>query len=189
MDGTGDPVAVEAFRSYLCALARIQVAARPWLAAKLDASDLVQQTLLKAHAARDQFRGHTPAEMAGWLRQILTRTLANELRALGQHKRDAGAERSLEADLDASSCRLDAWLAADQSTPSEHVVRSERAASLAAAVERLPPDQREVVLLKHCHGLPLADIATRLGRSPASVAGLLRRALERLRELLRGDVS
>jgi RNA polymerase sigma-70 factor (ECF subfamily) len=184
-NGDGDPMALERFRSYLCALARIQVAARPWLAAKLDASDVVQQALLQAHARRDQFRGRTPAEMAGWLRQILTHTLANQLRALGQQKRDAGAERSLEADLDASSCRLDAWLAAEQSTPSEQLGRLERAEALAAAITALPADQQEVLLLKHCHGLPLADIADRLGRSPASVAGLLRRGLERLRELLR----
>jgi RNA polymerase sigma-70 factor (ECF subfamily) len=182
-----DPMAVERFRDYLCALARIQVAARPWLAAKLDASDVVQQTLLKAHAARDQFRGQTRAEMAVWLRQILTRTLANELRALGQQKRDAGAEHSLEADLDASSCRMDAWLAADQSTPSEQVGRRERATTLAAAVAELPSEQREVLLLKHCHGLALTDIAAQVGRTPASVAGLLRRGLERLRELLSED--
>src|SRR5262249_61538128 len=110
-------MALERFRGYLCALARIQVAARPWLAAKLDASDVVQQTLLKAHAARDQFRGGSRAEMAGGLRQILARTLANELRALGQARRDVGAERSLEADLHASSCRLAARRAAPQSTP------------------------------------------------------------------------
>jgi RNA polymerase sigma-70 factor (ECF subfamily) len=186
-NGDSDSLAVEGFRSYLCALARIQVAARPWLAAKLDASDVVQQALLKAHAAREQFRGQTAAEMAVWLRQILTRTLANELRALGQQKRDAGAERSLQADLDASSCRLDAWLVADQSTPSEQVGRRERAAALASAVEALPSEQQEVVLLKHCHGLALADIAARLGRSQAAVAGLLRRGLERLRELLQED--
>jgi RNA polymerase sigma-70 factor (ECF subfamily) len=184
VSGNDDPLALERFRSYLCALARIQVAARPWLASKLEASDVVQQALLKAHAARDQFRGSTPAEMAVWLRQIVTRTLANEFRALGQQKRDVGAERSLEADLDASSCRMDAWLAAEQSTPSEQVGRHERASALAAAVAALPPDQQEVVLLKHCHGLALEDVATRLGRTPASVAGLLRRGLARLRELL-----
>src|SRR6516165_8434690 len=111
-NGDNDPMALERYRGYLCALARLQVAARPWLAAKFDASDVVQHALLKAHAARDQFRGQTPAEMVMWLRQILNRTLANELRALGQQKRAVGAERSLEADLDASSCRLDAWLAA-----------------------------------------------------------------------------
>ena len=184
MGADGDPLEIERYRGYLAALARLQVAARPWLASKLDASDLVQQTLLKAHAARAEFRGQTAAELVGWLRQILSRTLANELRAFGQAKRNVGAERSLEADLDASSCRLDAWLAADHTSPSQHFGRAERAAALAAAVDSLPPDQREVVLLKHCHGLSLADVAARTDRTPAAVAGLLRRGLARLRELL-----
>jgi RNA polymerase sigma-70 factor (ECF subfamily) len=179
-----DELAVERYRGYLCALARIQVATRPWLAAKLDASDVVQETLLKAHAAREQFRGRSAAEMACWLRQILARTLANQLRALGQARRDVGAEQSLNAALDASSCRLEAWLAADQSSPSERAGKREQSDALAEAVASLPDDQREVVLLKHCQGLALADIAAQLGRSPASVAGLLRRGLQRLREIL-----
>lgn len=179
-----DELSLERFRGYLAAIARLQVAARPWLAARMDASDLVQQTLLKAHTAGEQFRGQSAAEKAAWLRQILTRTLANELRSLGQAKRDTAAERSLEADLDASSCRLDAWLAADQSSPSQHVAREERTTALAAAVEALPPDQREVVLLKHCHGLSLNEIADQTGKTVAAVAGLLRRGLRRLRELL-----
>jgi RNA polymerase sigma-70 factor (ECF subfamily) len=182
--GDADELALERFRGYLRTLARIQLAARPWLAAKLDASDIAQQALLRAHAARGQFRGRTAAELAGWLRQILARTLANELRAFGQARRDVGAEHSLEADLDASSCRLDAWLAADQSTPSERADRRERADRLAAAVAALPPDQRAAVLLKHIENLSLAEIAARVGKSTAAVAGLLRRGLARLRELM-----
>ncbi len=162
----------------------VAVAARPQLSAKLDASDLAQDTLLKAHAARDQFRGRTPAEMAGWLRQILTRTLSNELRSFGQAKRDLGAECSLEAHMDASSRRFDAWLAADQTSPSERVVGRERAAALAAAIASLPLDQREAVLLKHLENLTLAEVAARLGKSTAAVAGLLRRGLARLGELM-----
>ena len=184
MGADGDALEIERYRGYLAALARLQVSARPWLASKLDASDLVQQTLLKAHAAKAEFRGQSAGELVAWLRQILTRTLANELRSLGQAKRDVGAERSLEADLDASSCRLGAWLAADQTSPSEHFGRAERASALAAAVDRLPADQREVVLLKHCHGLSLADIAAHTGRTTAAVAGLLRRGRARLRELM-----
>ena len=189
MSAQSDVLSVEQFRGYLAAVARLQVAARPWLVAKLDASDLTQDTLLKAHAARDQFRGHTPAEMAAWLRQILARTLANELRSLGQQKRDIGVEKPLEADLDASGRRLDAWLAADQTSPSEAAGRHERAAALATAVDQLPSDQREVVLLKHCHGLSLVDIADHTKRTPAAVAGLLRRGLARLRELLAAEVA
>jgi RNA polymerase sigma-70 factor (ECF subfamily) len=75
-------------------------------------------------------------------------------------------------------------LAAEQSSPSERVGRQERAAALATAVDALPPDQREVVLLKHCHGRTLAEIADQTGKSVAAVAGLLRRGLERLRQLL-----
>lgn len=184
--GADPHLPLDRYRGYLAALARLQVAARPWLAAKLDASDVVQQALLQAHAARNQFRGQTPEELAGWLRQILARTLANALRSLGQAKRDVGAERSLEADLDASCSRLDAWLAADQTSPSEAAGAHERAAALAAAVAELPDDQREVILLKHCHGLSLADIATHTGRTAAAVAGLLRRGLGRLRARLAG---
>jgi RNA polymerase sigma-70 factor, ECF subfamily len=184
-----DDLALDRYRGYLSALARLQVAARPWVASKLDASDLVQQTLLQAHAAREQFRGQTPAELAGWLRQILTRTLANSLRSLGQAKRDVRAERSLEADVGASCSRLDAWLAADQTSPSEAADAHDRAAALAEAVAELPDDQREVVLAKHCLGLSLAEIAERTGRTPASVAGLLRRGLQALRERLDGSHS
>jgi RNA polymerase sigma-70 factor, ECF subfamily len=175
------------FRDYLCAIARLQVAARPWVAAKLDASDLVQQTLLRAHEAREQFRGKSAEELAAWLRTILSHVLANGLRTFGQAKRDVGVERSLDADLDASGSRLDAWLAADQSSPSEAAGSRERAAVLAEAVATLPKDQREVVLAKHCLGLSLEEISQQTGRTSASVAGLLRRGLRALREQLDGN--
>src|SRR3954462_11526588 len=170
-----DDLTLDRYRGYLSELARLQVAARPWLASKLDASDLVQQTMLQAPPAREQFRGQSAEELAGWLRQILTRTLANSLRSLGQAKRDVRAERSLEADVDASCSRLDAWLTADQTSPSEGADAHDPGAALAGAVAELPDDQREVVLAKHCLGLSLAEIAERTGRTPASVAGLLRR--------------
>jgi RNA polymerase sigma-70 factor (ECF subfamily) len=176
--------AIEEYRAYLVARARLQLAARPWLTARLDASDLVHDVMVKAHAARETFRGQSPGELVAWLHQILNRTLANVLRT------PVGAERSLEANLDASSCRLDAWLAADQTSPSERAQNHERATTLAAAVDALPDDQRAVVLLKHCQGLTLAEIATQTERTPAAVAGLLRRGLARLRELLgEGDNS
>ncbi|HEX4607118.1 MAG TPA: sigma-70 family RNA polymerase sigma factor [Urbifossiella sp.] len=184
MGADADPEQVEGHRGHLVALARLQLAARPWLAARMDASDLVQQVMLKAHTGRADFRGHTPGELAAWLRQILKHTLANELRAHTRGKRDVGVERELEAGLDASSGRLDAWLAADHTSPSERAERDERAAALAVAVDALPHDQREVVLMKHCQGLSLIEIGTRTRRTPAAVAGLLRRGLAGLRELL-----
>ncbi|VTR96689.1 rna polymerase sigma-e factor : RNA polymerase sigma-E type, Rhodopirellula baltica OS=Rhodopirellula sp. SWK7 GN=RRSWK_02250 PE=4 SV=1: Sigma70_r2: Sigma70_r4_2 [Gemmata massiliana] len=174
---------LEPFRAYLRLLARLHLA--PQLRGKLDPSDVVQQALLQAYQALDQFRGRSPAECAAWLRQILARNLAQAVRDFGRDKRDVARERALGASVDASSERLEAWLAADQSSPSARAVRGEQVLRLADALERLPEAQREALVLQHWHGLSLAEIGTHLGRSPDAVAGLIKRGLKQLRHLLR----
>jgi RNA polymerase sigma-70 factor (ECF subfamily) len=173
---------LERFRSYLHLLACLQLRERP--PARLDPSDVVQQTLLEAHRQGHQFRGTSDAELAAWLRQILAHNLADAFRARHRAKRDAARERSLEAALDDSSARLGCWLAADQSSPSQQAARHEDAVRLAAALAELPEAQREALVLQHWHGLTLAQVGERLGRTPIAVAGLLKRGLKRLRELL-----
>src|SRR5437588_9631258 len=115
---------LERFRAYLQLLARLHL--DPRLRAKLAPSDVVQQTLLQAYQGLSDFRGGTDAELTAWLRRILARNLAHAVRDLGRGKRDVARERSLEAVVDASSARLAAWLAAEQSSPSEQAVRSEQ---------------------------------------------------------------
>jgi RNA polymerase sigma-70 factor (ECF subfamily) len=149
--------------------------------ARLDPSDIVQQTLLDAHRDRGQFRGRTEAEMAAWLRRLLACNLADAIRLLGRSKRDAARERSLEAALDTSSARLEAWLAAEQSSPSERAERNEAILRLMDALAQLPEANRQALVLRHCQGLSLAEISTRMGRTPAAVAGLLKRGLAQLR--------
>jgi RNA polymerase sigma-70 factor (ECF subfamily) len=173
---------LDRFRPYLLLLARAQVDAP--LQRKLDPSDLVQQTLLEAHQARGQFRGTTHAEQVAWLRQILARNLSNALRDFGRAKRDVRRERSLEAALDESAARLENWLAGDQSSPSQHIERQERAVRLAEALAQLPQAQREAVVLRHWHGWSLVDIGRELQCSPAAVTGLLYRGLKNLRQQL-----
>ena len=146
------------YRDYLHLLTRLQLDAR--LRAKLDASDVVQQAILQAHEGRAQFRGSTEA-------------------------RAVGRERSLEAELERSSSRLECLLAADQTSPSQRAVRGEELLRLAAALARLPEDQRQVVELHHLQGLPVADVAAQMERTRAAVVGLLFRGLKKLRQLLR----
>jgi RNA polymerase sigma-70 factor (ECF subfamily) len=180
-----DGEALECFRDYLRLLARLQL--DPRLRGKLDASDVVQQTLMEAYQALDGFRDRPPAQQAAWLRQILGRNLANWVRDFRAAKRDVTREQSLDAAADASSARLDAWLAAEQSSPSAQAERNEEAVRLAGALAQLPEAQREVVILRHCQGWPLADISRHVRRSPAAIAGLLHRGLARLRCLMQEE--
>src|SRR5690242_4375503 len=115
---------LERFRPYLLLLARLHLAGR--YRAKLDPSDVVQQALLEAHRTRGQYRGGTDAELAAWLRRVLAGELADALRGLRRAKRDAGRERAIEAALGEVSSRLEACLAAEQSSPSERAVRNEQ---------------------------------------------------------------
>jgi RNA polymerase sigma-70 factor (ECF subfamily) len=174
--------ALERYRGYLRLLAGLHLA--PQLRGKLDPSDVVQQTLLQAHQARDQFRGRCGAELAVWLRQILARNLAGAVRDFGREKRDLAREQSLQAALADSSARLEAWLASEEASPSQQAEQNEQALRLAEALGRLPDAQREALVLQHWHGWSLAQIGGHLNRSPEAVAGLLKRGLKQLRILL-----
>ena len=173
---------LERYREYLRLLARLQM--DPRLRKKLDPSDVAQETLLQAHAKKDQFRGQSEAELTAWLRRILANTLAMSLRRYSRQRRDAALERSLELAVEASSVRLEAWLASDDPGPSQQAERNEQLLRLAAALQGLPEEQMEALELRHLQGRPVAEIAQLMGRSEASVAGLLRRGLMTLRELL-----
>ncbi len=173
---------IERFRKYLRLLAQMQL--DPRLQGKVDPSDLVQQTLLQAHQARDQFRGGTPAEQAAWLRQILARTMANVARDLGRDKRDVARERSLEAAVEESSARLEAWLATDQTSPSAQAEKNEQLLRLSDALDQLPENQRQAVVGHYLQGRSLAEVAADLGRSEGAAASLLHRGIKKLRELL-----
>jgi RNA polymerase sigma-70 factor (ECF subfamily) len=175
--------AIEDYREYLLLLARLQMG--PRLRAKLDASDVVQQAILHAHERRTQFRGTTEGEWLAWLRVILANALATVSRRFDAQARDPDRERSLEAELERSSSRMECLFAADQTSPSERVVRGEELLRLAQALTRLPEDQRRVVELHYLKGLSVADVAERIGRTRPATVGLLFRGLKRLRELLR----
>jgi RNA polymerase sigma-70 factor (ECF subfamily) len=176
-----EPPDLDRYRDYLLLLARSQLS--PRLRSKLDPSDLVQQTLLEAHRDRAGFTGESGAQVAAWLRQILARNLANAARDFDRQKRDVNREQSLERSLEASSARLEAWLADGRASPPEQAERNELLLRLAAALMRLPDAQREVVELRYMQGWPLKDVAEHLGKTTPAVAGLLHRGLSQLREV------
>jgi RNA polymerase sigma-70 factor (ECF subfamily) len=162
------------FRQYLRGLAQTQLGGK--FASKLDPSDLVQQTLLDAFQKLEQFRGKSERERAAWLREIFANNLADVFRALNRQKRDVSRERS--------SARLAAWLEELPSTSPNESEQDEQLLRLAWALSELPEHQHAAVELHHLQGMSLAQTAEQLGRSEASAAGLVRRGMERLRELL-----
>jgi RNA polymerase sigma-70 factor (ECF subfamily) len=178
---------LERYRPLLRLLAQIHL--DPRLQAKLDPSDLVQETLGQAYACLPDFRGRTAAELEAWLRTILTRKVLHAVRRyLGQQNRDVRRERALDPQAGHSSGHP-GGLAAEQSSPSERAMHGEQALRLARALEGLPPAQREALVLQHWHGLSLAEIGTRLGRTPSAVAGLIKRGLRALRADLAPEAS
>ena len=135
---------LEPFRSYLNLLARLHL--DPKLRGKADLSGVVQQSLWEASQVLSrQESERQPA--APLLRRLLANNLADEVRRCYANKRDAARDRSLEAALQESSARMEAFLAAEDSSPSQHAERAEDLARLAAALENLPEAQRRAVEL------------------------------------------
>ena len=99
----------------------------------------------------------------------------------GPGSRDVRQEFSLEDELKLSSVNLDRILASEASSPSAHAARRECAVLLADALARLPPDYREVIVMRHLEGATLPDVAAKIGRTAGAVRMLWVRALERLR--------
>jgi RNA polymerase sigma-70 factor (ECF subfamily) len=180
LDMTGEHI--ERFRGYLLLLARSHI--DPRRHSKLEASDLVQQTLLTGFEKRGQFRGNSEAELAQWLKQILVNRLADAMRAECREKRSIARERSLEAAIGDSFSRAEGWLAADQTSPSQHAVNAEQFLRVATCLAKLPDEQRQAVTLHHVQGWTLAELAADLNRSESAIAGLLHRGLKNLRQLL-----
>jgi len=179
-DGEALGSLLDGYRNYLRLLARLEVGRR--LQAKLDASDLIQETFLQAHRHFDEFRGTTEAEVMEWLRTILARQLSNAIRHYrGTKRRDVRLERDLDQELGRSSHVLTRALALSQTSPSQRAARRERAVLLADAMEQLPQDYRDVIVLRHLRALTFPEVADAMERSLGSVKKLWARAIVKLR--------
>ena len=177
---------LELYRHYLGLLARIEIGRN--LQAKLDASDLVQDTLLGGPSQFSQVPG---------IERNAVRLLAaadhggqpgEPAAPLPRHPRPRTSawNGNWPSGLDQSSRLLDRGLVDRGSSPSQQASRREQAVLLADALERLPEDYREVIVLRHLEGLPFPEVSRRMGRSLDSVEKLWVRGLARLRQVMGG---
>jgi RNA polymerase sigma-70 factor, ECF subfamily len=170
---------LQLYRPYLLLLARLK--ANRLLQAKLDDSDLVQDTCLSAHRDFANFRGATEPEFTAWLREIMAHTAANLVRDHRRQRRDVRLERQMYDVLNQSSQMLERAITSNESSPSQRAERRERAVLLANVLNDLPPDYREVLVLRELEGKSLHDTANAMARTPNAVQKLWARALVQMR--------
>lgn len=168
---------LEAYRNYLRLVARTRMG--PGLRARLDPSDLVQETLLEAHRDFNAFHGASERELLVWLRRILVRNLLDAAKHHNADARDWHRQESLDEIAEQAGNAL-RDLAVPGPSPSSLASRREQAVLLADAIERLPEDYREVLVLRNLQHLPFEEVAERMGRKCGAVRMLWTRALEKL---------
>jgi RNA polymerase sigma-70 factor (ECF subfamily) len=176
---------LERYRGYLRRMVAVRLDRR--LTARVDASDVVQETLVEAARRLDDYLRDRPIPFYGWLRQ-----LAGE-RIVDTHRRHVTAQRrsvTLEhRDLDlpdASADELIRRLFAADTSPSNHLMRQERHERLKGALASLQQRDREVLVMRHLEQLSTSEIAAMLEISEPAVKSRLLRALIRMREQM-GD--
>ena len=170
-------------RSYVGLVARTQV--ESWMRAKVDASDLVQQTLLEAHRGFAKFQGQTEAEWLAWLRQILSHNTVDFIRRYRTDKRRVGREVPLNAPGNGALSSYFRDTEGDCETPSRILAEQEQEIELANAIAQLSDDHREVIILRNLQRLPFDEVAERMERSRPAVQMLWMRAVRRLEQILR----
>lgn len=182
---------LEFYFNYLTVLASTQLDHR--LRKRLSPSDLVQETMMAAHRDFQAFRGNSPQELVGWLRQILINVLHG---AIAKHvkagKRDIRREVSIDqvvSGVDRSAANLASILPGRQDSPSSPIHCEERAASLAEHLAKLRPDYRDVIILRNLKGLPFDEIAEEMGRSSGAVRMLWLRAIDKFRDTFQTEVD
>jgi RNA polymerase sigma-70 factor, ECF subfamily len=174
-------------RDQLGPLAQAQV--ESWLRAKVDASDLVQQTLFEAHRDFERFQGASEGEWYAWLRRILTHNALDLVRQYhGTAKRQAHREVVLSR-RDASSIAGALEPVCPEPSPSQQVIAHDDQLRVAAALAELSADHREVIVLRNLQRLPFDEVARQMGRTRPAVQMLWMRAMKKLQEAVDDEAS
>ena len=166
---------IEEFRPLLRAEAMQSLAE---VQARVGASDVVQLSWLSAFRGFPLFEGDIDA-FIGWLRKIHDCNIKDAMRDQHADKRAIGKEVAASGVLPVVPGKI--------TTASQRLVRREQQEQMDACLEQLPVAQREAIRLRFYEGLAVAEIVERMGRSETAVAGLLKRGLSTLRQLMKDE--
>jgi RNA polymerase sigma-70 factor, ECF subfamily len=147
-------------------LARIQRRMGLVLREALDPEDVLQETFFRAFQSIGKFRWQGEKSFESWLHGIALKIILHSAREQGKKSMLRITQEPLGAGP----------------TPSHRQRREERFDRLERSLALLSPEYRQVVRLARIEGLSIAEIATRMDRTPSSVRNLLLRAIKQLRE-------
>ena len=152
--------------------------------ALLSIDDVLQQTYLDAFLDIGDFSGSRPEAFDGWLCTMARRNLHDAIRMLSAEKRGGDRTRLTQALSDESFVALFELAGRTQSSPSRTASKGEIRTFIEDALQRLPPDYRQAVVLFELEGLGAERVAEVLNRSTGAVYMLRARALDRLASIL-----
>lgn len=144
------------------------------LADRVDQSDVAQEVAIAAMSNIKAFEGTTLGKWYGWLEKIATNALLTANRRHTRIRRDVSREEPIPEQVPHQLL--------DDETPSICAMTNERWQRLHAAIERLPPDERQIVVMRYFSQLTMEQIAETIGGISASeVKNVLARAIYKLR--------
>ena len=151
------------------------------LQAKIGASDIVQETLFKAHREFDQFQGTSRSEIVAWTQAILGQQVqAAYRRYRGTSKRSVERETQLASTIETGECAVPA----NYGTPSSHAMAREESQLLQAALQDLSPRHELVIRLRNELQLSFSEVAAALDCTTEAAQKLWSRAIKKLAKAL-----
>ena len=152
------------------------------LASRVDASDVVQETLMVAARQMDDYLRDRPISFLGWLRQLAAdRVVDSHRHHLGSQRRSVHRESQAPEYDDQSMGVLVRRLIGNDTSPSNHLARQERIERVTVALAALKPNDRDVLAMHFLEHLSATEIAEALGIQEKAVRSRIFKALDRFR--------
>jgi RNA polymerase sigma-70 factor (ECF subfamily) len=161
------------------------------LAARIDPSDVVQETFIDAARNLSDYLRERPLPFYPWLRQLAWQRLERLHRDhIRRHRRSVLREEGPgQLSLDHSADALVNLLKASGTSPSRQLIRDEMSRRVQDALSQLSPNDRELLIMRYLEEMSAAEIGAVLGIGAGAVRTRHVRALARLRSLLDDDRS
>lgn len=147
------------------------------------AEDLVQEVFLRVYKHRASYRAE--AKFTTWLYRIAHNAALNALRAQRRRPETKFSEISQKRSSETTGIGFeDGVMTRSGATPTREIARAEMRRVVRAAVEKLPPRQREALILSRFNGMSYQEVADVMKMTPQAVKSLLCRARLNLKTAL-----